>query len=263
MNVSSKDPRPLPGRPGTKDSNRFLFACLCLTALVITNPLPRACAQQPPGLARSPAGDQPDALLQTTVVQGPVAQYLMNPDGVIDGLLLTNNTTVRFPPHLGQVLAQTVNPQDVVRVEGTFEVPGTIHASSIVDLESRRSVVEAPPSQKYPRMPRPGSVTRQPLNASGTIRVLSHAKRGEIDGAILSDGTVLHFAPSAGSQFSALLQEGHALAATGYGTSNEYGRSLEADALGVSMSQLQTITEGSGSKPEPGGATKIPPPPSQ
>jgi hypothetical protein len=33
-----------------------------------------------------------------------VAQYLVNPDGFVDGLLLSNNTIIRFPPHLGQVL---------------------------------------------------------------------------------------------------------------------------------------------------------------
>src|SRR4051794_5893306 len=55
---------------------------------------------------------------QTTTIEGTVAQYLMNPDGVVDGLLLEHNAIVRFPPHLGQVLAGTVSPHDVVRVEG-------------------------------------------------------------------------------------------------------------------------------------------------
>ena len=68
----------------------------------------------------------------------------MNPDGLVDGLLLSNNTIIRFPPHLGQVLTQTVIPQDIVRVEGFFESSGTFHASSIIDLQSQRTVAIIP-----------------------------------------------------------------------------------------------------------------------
>jgi signal transduction histidine kinase len=47
----------------------------------------------------------PAASFQTAVAQGSVTQYLMNPDGYVDGLLLADNNIIRFPPHLGQVLA--------------------------------------------------------------------------------------------------------------------------------------------------------------
>jgi hypothetical protein len=77
-------------------------------------------------------------------VQGVVKQYLMNPDALVDGLLLSNNTIIRFPPHLGQVLTQTVIPQDLVRVEGFFESSGTFHASSIIDLQSQRTLGNHP-----------------------------------------------------------------------------------------------------------------------
>src|ERR1700751_1925562 len=176
----------------------------------------------------------PPAAFQTTVVQGVVAQYLMNPDGFVDGLLLSNNTIIRFPSHLGQVLTQTVSPQDVVRVEGFFESPGTLHASSIIDLQSQRSVVDNPPSPRHPHPPRPDSVPRQQLSANGTIRVLTHGKRGEINGLVLSDATVVHFPPPVEMQFEGLLREGNQFAATGYGASNEYGRSFEATAIGPS-----------------------------
>jgi hypothetical protein len=207
---------------------------------------PGARGQEPGGPPPPPASSQ------TTVVQDSVAQYLMNPDGYVDGLLLSNNTIIRFPPHLGQVLTQTVSLQDVVRVEGFFESPDILHASSIIDLQSRRSVVDTPPSPRYPGPPRPGSMVRQPLSAGGTIRVLTRGKRGEVNGLVLSDGTVIHFPPSVGIRFAALLREGNALAATGYGTSNQYGRSFEATAIGPSMSQLETITLDPGLKATPG-----------
>jgi hypothetical protein len=211
--------------------------------------------------AQDPRGPRPPAAsFQTTVVEGSVDRYLMNPDGFVDGLLLSNNTVIRFPPHLGQVLTQTVSLQDVVRVEGFFESPAILHASSIIDLQSQRSIVDTPPSGRHPRPPPPGSVARQPLSASGTIRVLTRGKRGEVDGAVLSDGTVIHFPPPAGVQFAALLREGNTLAASGYGTSNEYGRSLEASAIGPSMNQLETIGLSSGPKANPRtGPAPLPP----
>jgi hypothetical protein len=206
-------------------------------------------------------GDPPPASFQTAVVQGVVAQYLMNPDGFVDGLLLANNIIIRFPPHLGQVLTQTVSPQDVVRVEGFFESSGTFHASSIVDLQSQRSVAGTPPSPGHPPPPRPGSLPRRPLSANGTIRVLTQGRRSEINGVVLADGTIVRFAPPVGVQFAALLREGNQFAATGYGTSNEYGRSFEATAIGPSINQLEAITTDPdpGPKPRPETGPTLPP----
>jgi hypothetical protein len=201
----------------------------------------------------------PPASFQTTVVQGVVAQYLMNPDGFVDGLLLVNNTIIRFPPHLGQVLTQTVSPQDIVRVEGFFESSGTFHASSIIDLQSQRSVADYPPPPGHPPVPRPGSLPRRPLSANGTIRVLTQGKRSEINGVVLADGTVVHFAPTVGMQFAALLREGNQFAATGYGTSNQYGRSFEATAIGPSINQLEAIAPDPGPKSRPEIGTSLPP----
>jgi hypothetical protein len=191
----------------------------------------------------------PPASFQTTVVQGVVAQYLMNPDGLVDGLLLSNNTIIRFPPHLGQVLAQTVSPQDIVRVEGSFENSGTLHASSIIDLHSQRIVADFPPPPGRPVAPRPGSQPRRALRANGIIRVLTEGKRSEINGVVLADGTIVHFAPTVGMQYAALLRAGNQFAATGYGTSNEYGRSFEATAIGPSINQLEAIAPDPEAKP--------------
>ncbi len=231
---------------------RLAYSFFWLLVLIDFTTFHKARAQEP----KVPR--PPPTSFRTTVVQGSVAQYLMNPDGFVDGLLLSNNTVIRFPPHLGQVLTQTVSPQDIVRVEGFVESPRTLHASSIIDLQSQRSVVDSPPSPGHPHPPRPGSVPRQQLSANGTIRVLTHGKRGEINGLVLSDGTVVHFPPPVEMQIAGLLHEGNQFAATGYGTSNEYGRSFEAIAIGPSMNQLETFALDSGPKPAPGTG----PPPS-
>jgi hypothetical protein len=71
--------------------------------------------------------------------------------------------------------------------------------------------------------------------------VLTHAARGENDGAVLDNGTIVHFPPSVGTQFASLFQVGAPLAAVGYGTINTYGRSLEATSIGPSAGHLQTV----------------------
>ena len=232
-------------RQGSQVFARLAYGYFWLFVLIDASTFHKARAQEPGGARLPPAS------FQTTVVQGVVAQYLMNPDGFVDGLLLSNNTIIRFPPHLGQVLTQTVSPQDIVRVEGFFESSGTFHASSIIDLQSQRSVADYPSPPGSPPTPRPGSLPRRPLSANGTIRVLTQGKRSEINGVVLADGTVVHFAPTVGMRYAALLREGNQFAATGYGTSNEYGRSFEATAIGPSINQLEAIAPDPQPKPRP------------
>jgi hypothetical protein len=240
-------------RQRSREVGRLAYHYLWLLLLIDVTTFHKAGAQDTGGPRLPPAS------FQTTVVQGVVAQYLMNPDGFVDGLLLSNNTIIRFPPHLGQVLTQTVSPQDIVRVEGFFESSGSFHASSIIDLQSQRSVADNSPPPGRPPPPRPGSLPRRPLSANGTIRILTQGKRSEINGVVLADGTVVHFAPTVGTQFAALLREGNQFAATGYGTSNEYGRSFEANAIGPSINQLEAIAPDPEPKPRPEATSSLPP----
>jgi hypothetical protein len=182
----------------------------------------------------------PDRASQVTSVRGTVSQYMMNPDGLVDGVLLSDATIVRFPPHMSQQLVQTVKPQDLVSVDGCIECQGTIHATTITNPASQQSVVDIPPSPQNPP-PGSGQEARQPMSATGTIKVLTHAARGEIDGAVLDNGTIVHFPPPVGTQFANLFQVGAPLAAVGYGTINTYGRSLEATSIGPSADHMQTV----------------------
>ena len=80
------------------------------------------------------------------------------------------------------------------------------------------------------------------MSETGSIAVLTHTARGEIDGAVLDIGTIVHFPPPVGTQYANLFQVGAPLAAVGYGTINTYGRSLEATSIGPSVDHLQTVT---------------------
>ena len=58
------------------------------------------------------------------------------------------------------------------------------------------------------------------------------APRGEPDGVILADGTVIKLTPPVAQQFPTLVQTGVKVAAQGYGTRNQYGTALQATAFG-------------------------------
>jgi hypothetical protein len=215
----------------------------------VAPPLPGALQPVPPA--------PPDRATQPTSIRGTVSQYMMNPDGLVDGILLSDGTIVRFAPHMSQQLVQTVKLQDSVSVDGFIENQGTIHATTITNPASQQSVVDTPPpAQALP--PAPGQEVRQSMSATGTVKVLTHAARGEIDGAVLDNGTIVHFPPHVGTQYANLFQVGAPLAAAGFGTINTYGRSLEATSIGSSADHMQTVTSnddrsrgGPGERPRP------------
>jgi hypothetical protein len=245
-----KTPRRLAGEPLPAGivATAILSLAMASTALAQQPqvPPPPPPTQQPappppPGPAQQLVPPSPPAgATQKTGTRGTVSQYMLNPDGMVDGLLLSNNTIVRFPPHMSQQLVQAVRPQDRVQVDGFIEFQGIVHAMTITDLDSRQSVVDTPPLPQNPPPP-PNPSDRQPMSAAGTIKVLTHAPRGEIDGAVLDNGTIVHVPPAVGMQFANILRIGAPLAASGYGTENAYGRCLEATAIGPSASQMQTV----------------------
>ena len=76
-------------------------------AQVPAPPLPQRQVAPPPAPGASFYGHS------SPVAQGTVGQYLLNPHGEVDGLLLSDGTQVHFPPHMGDELVAAVKPQDL------------------------------------------------------------------------------------------------------------------------------------------------------
>jgi hypothetical protein len=177
-------------------------------------------------------------------------QYLMNPHGEVDGLLLTDGTQVHFPPHMGKDLVAVVKPNDPVSVQGYRHVGGlVVKADVITNSQSGRSVTEREPG------PFDGPIIPPHLrnwalaerHAEGPVRVLLYGPRGDVNGAILEDQTIVRFPPHAAYQIASILRVGAPFSAVGYGTENEYGRVIEATAVGAPGQALTPISDpGSG-----------------
>lgn len=192
-----------------------------------------ACAQvppQPPGALPPPppADNLPGTVLQT--VQGIVARYLLNPYGEVDGLLLTDGTQVQFPPHMSDELVAAVRPGQPIRVQGFRESEVRIKANAI--SSGGATVVEHEP-RGIPIPPRMRDAGLRELAAEGQVQQMLYGPRGEVNGLILSDASIVRFPPHVAYQLSDVLRVGRNVAATGFGTETKIGRALEATTITV------------------------------
>jgi hypothetical protein len=56
------------------------------------------------------------------------------------------------------------------------------------------------------------------MEAQGRVRMALHSPRGEVDGPLLDDGTVLHLPPPDANRLTNLLQSGQVFVAQGTGS---------------------------------------------
>jgi hypothetical protein len=211
------------------------FASLLLVGSVVAvaaQPLP---PQAPP----PPPPPPPQVANQSGMgIQGTVARLLPTPRGEVDGLLLEDGRLVRFPPHMSAALLGVVGQGDTVVIEGMSGLAGNeIRAWRISNRATGRSVTEAPPT--FP--PEARAWSGRDMRVSGIVRRTLTGGRGEANGVILEDGTVVRFPPHVGEAFANLLVPGARLIAQGYGSSGPAGTAVEAVALGSSETSLMAI----------------------
>ena len=215
-------------------STRYPGLRIAVLAAVLT--ASAGCAAQPAAPPPPPVAEPvplADAASSATT-QGTVARFLTNPDGDVDGFMTDDGTLVRFPPHMSAQLTSAVRRGDVVQVTGRREEGGGFAAQRIVDTRSGRQVIDEPPMRGAPPLPRAArgeGLSR--LSAQGQVAHVTTAPRGEPDGVILSDGTVIKLTPPVAQQFATLVRTGATVSAQGYGTRNQYGTALQATSFGA------------------------------
>lgn len=176
---------------------------------------------------------------QLPVFHGQVQLFTLTPRGDIDGLVLTDGTEVKTPPHLSTQIALTVRPGDAVTIHGlkAAKLP-LVQAVSVTNDRDGRSVVDQGPA------PVPASVSGKAVEnraVAGRIRMMLHGPRGEGNGVLLDDGTILKLPPPDVDHFAALLVPGLPIAAEGNTRVTVAGTVVEVTALGVSPGKLQPV----------------------
>lgn len=224
-------------------NHKSVLAALAIALIPATYLSAQVPPPPPPGVAPPPAygqvpppppGAAPPPVYGASaapVASGRITKFLINPNGDVDGLLLGDGTQANFPPHLSAALLQIAHVGDTVSVQG-FRGYGadTVHATVITNTATSQSMVDQPPS---PDRPPPPPAALNALNVTSRVVRLLHADMGELNGAILEDGTIVRFPPPFGAQLQTALRPNVQLTATGYGTQNAYGRALEATSLAI------------------------------
>jgi hypothetical protein len=229
--------------------------------------LPAAISPPPPdGMAQTPLYD-PTQLPSFT---GRVQQFTLTPRGEIDGVILSDGTEVKTALPLSTSIAYSIKPGDTVTIHGlrAAAIP-LIRAVSITDRTSGRTIVDDD-SGPGPggRPPAPNASEPQMAEAQGAIRMNLHGPRGEMNGVVLTDGTVLRLPPNAAVNLATLLQPGSMVIAQGDQVSSPIGKVLEVREIGASRNQLTPVFP-VGPLPPPGppgrggplGDAPPPPPP--
>lgn len=166
--------------------------------------------------------------------QAKAVRLLINPFGEVDGVLIDGGMIVTFPPHMSEQLAAAIKPGDALIVKGYQESRSQIKGYVITNTTTNQSVMtlpKPPPGTEMPKHLRGAGLKE--MSARGEVRQLRSGGRGEINGVILADGTIVRFPREVSYRFASLFQIGQRIAVTGYGTQNQFGRAIEATALGA------------------------------
>jgi hypothetical protein len=173
--------------------------------------------------------------------------------------MLTDGTEVHLPPHLTTQLVSTVRPGDPVSIRGyrATTVPLVVGVS-ITDTRSGATVIDTgpPPPGLQPPPPPPGMAApgAQLVTVQGKVLQPLHGPAGDVNGALLADGTIVRMPPPAAWQLASLLVAGRTLTVEGFGVATPWGRVIDAQAVGTPGQMTQVA---------PGVAPGIVPPATQ
>jgi len=189
---------------------------------------------------------------QLPAIHGKVAEYSLTPRGDVDGLILADGTEVHMPPHLGTALVYTVKPGDAVTVHGLrARTLPMVQALSVSHDATGTTVTDSGPGGP----PGPGG-DRQVLTVEGHVKEPLHGPRGDLNGALLDDGTIVRMPPPEAQRLATELVPGAPLYVRGDGYAGPLGRVIQATSIGPNRSQLAEVAG-----PPPPGPGHRPPPP--
>jgi hypothetical protein len=175
-------------------------------------------------------------------------------------VILADGTEVHLPPHLTAQLVDAVRIGDSVVARG-YRSPTEplVVAYSITHAFTGQNVVDngPPPPGSRPPPPPPGTPApgAQQTTIEGRIQQQLYGPAGDINGALLHDGTIVRIGPREAYQVASLLTPGQHLAVQGWELTTPYGKVVDAQAVGPTAGQMVQVAP-----PAPPGLTPAGPP---
>lgn len=179
---------------------------------------------------------------------GTVDRYLLAPDGRTDGFLFREGSQVLFPAELADELKGSAPDGKLIVVYGIRARSNAV----ITMLAWALTEEEEPRWVERPAWPRPPNWhnMRGPLRVDGTVRTPLYAANGELNGALLEDGSVIRMPPHAAAKVAERLKKGARVVAEGNGSEAGGVRSLLAQRIGETAANLAPIDLAPIEKPE-------------
>lgn len=182
---------------------------------------------------------------QLPAIHGKVTQYDLTPRGDVDGLILDDGTEVHFRPDLGLQVTAIVRPGDAVTIHGLkARALKLVQAMSVTGDASGKTVDDEGPAMGGRRPPHPPGREPgggQPMQAQGVIKMQLHGPRGDLNGVLLEDGTMVHLPPPEAIRLASELTAGKTITVHGNGLQNVLGHVIAAEAIGPDDAHLTTI----------------------
>jgi hypothetical protein len=226
----------------------------------------------PPRGRREPLPPGPPAQGPRTTVSGIVRSFNYGPGG-LDGLVLDQGTVVHFPLEYGERVSAAAPVGSAIAASGWSHTgpagDTSFDADTITNKRNSASVVmdsgpplpmpgppPAPGAPAYPAPPPPGSPPPGPAGyappppraiwptqtqatsvpqtvLAGAVRSFNYEVDGQVNGLVLSDGTVVYFPPEITDQVTRAVAVGGSVRVTG---------SLRAGPAGNRLLDAQTVT---------------------
>lgn len=176
-------------------------------------------------------------------VEGKVLRTTTARRGEIDGVILDDGTWVHWPPHLGDEFSPLAKVGQRIDANGRKELNKEgeewFETFRLINLGSKASFErdEMPPPPRHGhRPPPPGERGRGGPGGfesiEGTIKSFTTAPKGETDGAVLSDGRVIHWPPHRQDDFANVASVGDRVRIEGRSKRAPHGEfQIEVDSL--------------------------------
>jgi hypothetical protein len=135
-----------------------------------------------------------------------------------------------------------VRPGDAVTIHGLKARASALVLAGSVTNDGSGATVEG-----GPRGPRSGL---SPMEATGQVKEQLHTPRGDVNGVLLSNGTIVNLPPPEAQKFASELAPGQSLYVRGVGDQSALGTIVMAQALGPDKDHTQPVA---GPRFGPGG----------
>lgn len=174
-------------------------------------------------VAGSPLQAQGPREMDAQTVRGTVESMTTAPKGEIDGAVLEDGTVLHWPPHLERRFSDVLQRGDRVTATGTMrrgrEGDERLEVRRLTNVDTDTTAENddrgrRPKRRKGP--PPPPRPAEEWKTVRGEVERLTTAPKGEIDGAVLEDGTLLHWPPHLERRFADVVTRGDRVEASGF-----------------------------------------------